>query len=179
MTRLLGAVAIVWGLFEPMAPAQVRVVRYDDNRLAGIDQVDVLLTGESNDAGDCAPARTLLQSVALDALRGAGLKATVSEKARSWFYSVVISSTAARVNAHCVTALSTQLVAEVQGIPEADRYAPAGSWGSLLVGSMPLVSITDLVTSPAKEHHSAVGVRLRAQLATIAARIRAASPEHR
>lgn len=157
------------------AEGQVRVVRYGDDRLVGIREVDVVVTTE--DAGaPCAADRAALQATAVVPLRQAGLRATTSDKAPSWYYSVVIHVVGHPTGPSCAVAISSELVAEVEGVPEADRSLAPGAWGSLLVGGMPLVRVTDLVSAPRGEHHAAAAAALTAQVAAIAARIRAVNP---
>jgi hypothetical protein len=172
-TILLAVVALAT---TAAAEGQVRVVRYGADRLVGIRQVDVVMTIAAVPAGSCAPERAPLQSAAAVALRQAGLRATISEKAPSWFYSVIVDIASAGIGDSCATAISTQLVAQVEGIPEADRTAAPGTWGSLLVGEMPLLRVADLVTARAQEHDATVVAAVRAQVAAIAAKIRAANP---
>jgi len=149
---------------------QVRVVRHGDDRLAGITQVDVVVS-VAGDAMRCPIDRSRLQQTAVETLRVARVKATVSEKASSWFYSVLVTTHSAAVGAACASAISSELIAQVDGIPEADRQLTAGAWGSLLVGPLSLIRETAMVTSPASVHAVPVQTALRAQLAAIGERI--------
>lgn len=169
-------VAVLCTISVVTSRAQVRVVRYGDDRLSGIHEVDVVVHTTSPNGEWCGPSRETLQSVTRDTLQNAALQATVSQHASSWFYSVVLRALGARVDNGCVTALIIELVAEVQGIPEADRSAVPGAWGSLLVGHMPLVATSRLVTTPEREHDSAVREVVRDQVTHIATRLRAANP---
>ena len=178
MKRLVASLGVTV-LFGVSPAAQVRVVRYGDDRLVGISQVDVLVNTDQTGSPSCAPDRIVLQSAALDTLRAAGLKATISEKARSWFYSVIVTASSTSAASQCATFLSTELVAAVQAIPEADGHGAAGAWGSLLVGSLSLISARDVVTSSPRDHLEIAQMRLRTQLERIAARIRAANPPPR
>ena len=171
--RALIAALVAAGMVE-VASAQVRVVRYDDDRLRGITEVDVVVA-VAGDVERCGVSRVRLQQRTIDVLRESRLKATSSEKASSWFYSVLVSAHTAAVGSSCATAMTTELVAQVEGIPEADRYAPTGSWGSLLVGPLCLVRETAMATSAATEHAGSVDITLRAQLTAIGARISAAN----
>lgn len=155
--------------------AQVRVVRYDDDRLTGIREVDVVLT-TAGEVTRCVEDRTRLQQTAVETIRVAGLRATTSEKARSWFYSVLVSAHSVAIGGSCVTALTIELVAQVDGIPEADRAGPLDAWGSLLVGPLSLIHETVMVTSPAGDHVAPLQAALRARLGAIGARIQAANP---
>ena len=170
---LIVAVALVTTV---AAEGQVRVVRHGDDRLSGIREIDVVVTTQAATPAACTPDRATLQTAAVTALRQAGVRATVSDKAPSWFYSLVIDARSAGLGGSCATAISTELVAQVQGIPDADREASPGSWGSLLVGAMPLVRAIDLVTATAQEHDAMVTATLRTQVAAIAAKLRAANP---
>ncbi|MBA3269558.1 MAG: hypothetical protein H0T71_03535 [Acidobacteria bacterium] len=154
--------------------AQVRVVRSGDDRLRGITQVDVVVAADG-DVKRCAVERGRVQRAAVETLRGSRLDATVSEKARSWFQSVLISTHTAAVNGSCVTALRTELVAQVHGIPEAEQQLPPDAWGSLLVGPLSLICETAMVTSPVTEHMRLVDTAVRARLTAIGDRISAAS----
>jgi hypothetical protein len=174
MRHVIGTLAVLL-LVATAAHAQVRVVRHGDDRLTGISEVDVLVTGNTS-LPRCAVSTPHVQQRAVDALRRANVTATRSDKGRSWYYSVVIDIHSAHTDDACATALTTELVAEVAGIPEADRDAPEGQWGSLLMGAMPLLSEKALVIAPDVEHDSAVQKMIAAQVAAIAARIRSANP---
>jgi hypothetical protein len=154
--------------------SQVRVVRYGDDRLAGINEVDMVvsLTADSS----CPIAPDTLETLAAAVLRQAGLKATTSRKASSWFHSVLIDIRTVSAGGVCASAVTTELVAQVEAVPEADRSLPPGRWGSWLVGSMSLLRFTDLVTSSREEHDAAVWQSIQSRLVTIAGRLRAANP---
>jgi len=149
----------------------VRVVRYGDDRLRGITAVDVV-TGDMR-ANGCGLTQATLQESAIAALRAAGVKASVSARASSWFYSVYVTAESSAANGRCVTAVSAELVAQVDGIPEADRFAAQDAWGSLLVGQMPLVRESALVSSGSAEHAARVVSTLGERVSEIGARIRA------
>jgi len=149
----------------------VRVVRYGDDRLSGITAVDVV-AGDMR-ANACGLSQAMLQETALTALRAAGMTASVSERASSWFYTVYVTAESSAADGQCVTAVSTELVAQVDGIPEPDRGAAPDAWGSLLVGQMPLVRESALVSSGRAEHAGRVASTLGAQVSGIGARIRA------
>jgi hypothetical protein len=167
--------AVATLLLSASLASQVRVVRYGDDRLAGIDEVDVLVTEESDGRG-CPFTRPTAQERAVGALRAANIKATSSDKARSSHYSVVIEVERTETPTVCASAITTELVAEVSGIPEAERDLPPGTWGSLLVGVMPLARDKALVIGPALEHDAAVQRAIESQVEALAARIRSAIP---
>ena len=156
------------------ATAQVRVVRHGDDRLVGIAEVDVLVSTETADRScpvDIADARQLAVSV----LRDGGVRASASQKARSWHYSVVVDIQTSAMAGPCASSVSSELVAEVAGVPEADKALAPGTWGSLLVGPMSLARETTLVISARVAHHASVRQAVAAQVAAIAARIRSAN----
>ena len=155
---------------------QVRVVRHGDERLAGITEVDVLVRVTPDHDAPCVTERRPLQELAIATLREVPLKATLSEKSARWFYSVLITVTSTAGGRSCAAAVATELVAHVEAVPDADRAAAPGRWGSLLVGELPLVRESALVTTPAKAHDAAVHKVVRAQLASLGERIRAANP---
>ncbi len=126
-------------------------MRRGDERLAGIETVDVVVRGlDSETQHACGLAKSALLDAAASALRSAGLRATVSARDSSWFYSTIVGVASSASGGRCATALSTSLIAHVDGIPGADRYAP-DRWGSLLVGEMPLVSELAVVhTTPSR-----------------------------
>ena len=148
----------------------VRVVRYGDDRLSGITAVDVVVNAMNADA--CRLSRAAVQDAAVAALRAAGIAASASAKASSWFYTVYVTAESAAAGGHCVTAVRGELMAQVSGIPDADRAAPQDAWGSLLVGEMPLVRQSVLVSSKHAEHASRVNDAVREQLTAIGARIK-------
>jgi hypothetical protein len=155
--------------------AQVRVVRYADDRLVGISEVDALVTVAGADAG-CGVQRERLQTLVVHRLGTARIPATLSEKNRSSPFSLVVDLRVEQAGDLCVAAVTTELVAEVSGIPETDRQPADGNWGSLLVGYMPLVHDKALVIAPAIQHDAAVRSAVDTQVAAIAARIRSANP---
>ena len=169
------AIGVLLLLAVTTAAAQVRVVLYGDDRLRGISEVDVVVT-VTGDAPACAVARPSLQTGAVATLRGSGIRATVSEKASSWHYTVLITVQARAAGNECVSAVATELVAQVEGFPEADKFAAAEAWGSILIGPMSLVRENDLVTSGANAHDAAVQAAARAQVAALAERVRRANP---
>jgi hypothetical protein len=75
----------------------------------------------------------------------------------------------------CATALATALIAHVEGIPEADRHAPGGEWGSLLVGALPLIEDLAVIQSEPANHAARVRIELRKQISAIGERIRLAN----
>ena len=176
--RLLrfAVIVAVAGFGLTSVQGQVRVVRHGDERLAGITAVDVLVRVTPDRDAPCATARVHLQEVAINALREVPLTATLSEKSASWFYTVLVTVASTAAGRSCAAAVATELIAHVEAMPDADRAAPPGTWGSLLVGELPLVRDSALVTTPAKAHDAAVHKVLRAQLASLGRRIRAANP---
>lgn len=148
----------------------VRVVRYDDGRLTGITAVDVVVHATNLEA--CGISRAAVQDAAVASLRAGGVAASVSAKASSWFYTVYVTVESSAANEHCVTAVRGELMAHVSGIPDADRTASQDAWGSLLIGEMPLVRHSGLVSSTKSEHASRVGETVRDQLSAIAVRIK-------
>lgn len=168
--------ALVLALSTANLTAQVRVVRYTDDRLVGIDEVDVLVTVPPSPQGTCPVDRTAIQQSAVTALRARNVKATISEKGRSWHYSVLVDLLLAPAASACATAITTELVAEVAGIPDADNARPADAWGSLLVGFMSLWRGNALVVRDHGEHASAVQQAVDAHVAAIASGIRSANP---
>lgn len=155
--------------------AQIRVVRDGDDRLHGIAEVDVLVEVAAPVAR-CIVTLAALQATARDALRLAGVAATLSQKARSGFYSIVVHARSESAGTTCAAAVATELVAEVTAIPEADTAAAPGTWGSLLKGMMPLVRESALVITAPVAHDASVERTVRAQVAAIAARIRSVNP---
>ena len=84
---------------------------------------------------------------------------------------MVGSSSAGR----CVTALRSRLLTQVDGVPESDRFATGGEWGSMLVGEMALIEDSALVESAAGDHAERVQRAMRAQLLAIGGRVKAAN----
>ncbi|HUE90274.1 MAG TPA: hypothetical protein VMO26_29680 [Vicinamibacterales bacterium] len=113
------------------AHAQVRVILSGDDRLAGIGAVDVVVTVIGDPTPQCAVSRPALQTGATDTLRAARIRATVSEKASSWHDTVMLNVQTIAAGDSCVSALTTELVAQVEGFPEADKFAAPDAWGSL------------------------------------------------
>ncbi len=155
--------------------AQVRVVLYGDDRLKGITEVDVVVT-VLGEAAACAVSRPGLQTAAVGVLQGSRIRATVSEKASSWHYTVLMTVRKSPAGDGCASAVSTELVAQVEGFPEADKFAAPGAWGSILMGPMSLVRENDLVTSAPREHDATVQAAALAQVAALAERVRRANP---
>ena len=171
--KRLGVVAAFLFVAELTIAAQARVVRYDDDRLSDVSAVDVLVRAVA-EQDRCAVSRSLIEQEAADALRAAGIAATVSAVGRSWFYSVVIDLRSSLAGSLCASAVRTELVAEVRGIPEADTMLPEGTFGSLLVGAMPLAGDDAVVIGVPDLHDAAVRQVVTAQVAALAARVRAA-----
>jgi hypothetical protein len=155
--------------------AQVRVVRRGDDRLRGVRSVDIVVTHASASDRECAVATQALEEGAVTALQATGLRGTVSAKAPSWFYTVEIEVRSRRADESCVTSLSADLVAHVDGWPEADRGLPANAWGSLLVGTMRLIHEAALVSAPPARHATHVTQELHARLTAIGERVRRAN----
>jgi hypothetical protein len=153
----------------------VREVRRGDERLRGVEAVDVLIASFKGAVDRCRIMREDLQRDAKQTLIGGGVPATISERSSSWFYTIAVTVHTAAAGDRCVTALGTELMTHVEGIPEVDRYATAGTWGSLLVGQLSLIDLSDLIESAAAEHATVVRSALREQLAAIARRIVAAN----
>jgi hypothetical protein len=174
--RRVVAAAMAALLFAAVtAAAQVRVVRRGDDRLKGISTLDVVVRGLDAAPSPCGLVRDELLRVAAAPLRAAGLRATTSDRDSSWYYSAIVDVTSAATDGRCATALTTTVIAHVDGIPEADRGAPPAAWGSLLIGEMPLVTERGVVQTPMAGHAGAVGDALRAQAAAIGERIRQAN----
>jgi hypothetical protein len=153
------------------ATAQVRVVRYGDDRLTGITRVDLFVEEIGADGGTCGLLRSTVQTTSLAALRGSGLQSSISEKSSSWFYTVQVRTESAIAGTQCVTSIASELVAQVDGIPEADRFAPLDRWGSLLVGQLLLLRETRLLASERSTHAADVQSVLNAQMRRIGERI--------
>jgi hypothetical protein len=153
----------------------VRVVRYGDERLKGITRVDVVVH-ETGDVQACRVGKIGLQRVATAALAEVPVLASVSEKASSWFYSLQVTTASILTGGSCATSVWTELVAHVAGMPEADRYAPPGAWGSLLVGQLSLLRESAVVSSPLAHHQTRLESALRVHVAAIGGRIKAANP---
>ena len=121
------------------AEEQVRVILYGDDRLKGITEVDVVVTVLGEPAA-CAVARSGTADWATNVFsEGSRIRATVSEKASSWHYTVLMTVHRSPAGDGCASAVSTELVAQVEGFPEADKFAAPGAWGSILMGPMSLV----------------------------------------
>jgi hypothetical protein len=155
------------------AAPQVRVVRYGDDRLTGITEVDVLITTQP--AAGCDVGVPASQQTAADALAAANVRATQSITARSWHYSVVVDVRSGRSGTSCASSVTTELVAEVAGAPEADALLPPGAWGSLLMGYMTLARESTLVIAPPLEHDAAVRAVIGDHVTAIAMRLRSAN----
>lgn len=158
------------------AGPQVRIVRYDDDRLAGIRAVDALVTFETPAGTPCSPRKGDLQRTVVGTLREAGVLTTLSERARSTPYSLETRVRSAAIGPYCATAISSELIAEVDGLPESDKAAAPGTWGSLLVGTMSLVREEALVTTAQEAHDAAVQRAVRSHVQAIAERVRRANP---
>ena len=130
--KSLLALAMLAGAVASVPAEQVRVVRYGDDRLTGVTSVDVVVSmapgGEA-----CQLTPSALQDAGVAALRQAGVKATVSARASSWFYTVYVRLASVAAADRCVTAVETQLVARVQGSPTriATRQPGHGARSSL------------------------------------------------
>jgi hypothetical protein len=153
----------------------VRVVKHGDDRLTGINAVDVLVEDLTPDAARCGLSKRDLQDTAATALVAAALRATISQKASSWFYTVYVRAHTAAADQHCVTAVDAELMTRVDGIPEIDRYATDGAWGSLLVGDLSLIRTTAVASSLRADHAPRVRDTVRDQLKRIGLRIAAAN----
>jgi hypothetical protein len=169
MTRAVLIAAMVTAV-STATDAQVRVVRSGDDRLAVVSAVDVLLLHTEADSR-CAVTIPAMQALAVGALREAGLPATLSETAPSDAYSVVIDIGSASREDLCAATVTTELVAQVDGLPHGDKSRP-GQWGSILVGYMPLIHLRTLVIGPALEHDAAVRRAVHAQLEAVTAKLR-------
>jgi hypothetical protein len=153
----------------------VRVIRRGDERLRGVSAVDVVVDLSAASAS-CGLSRPRLQDDVRTRLVGRGLRASISEKASSWFYTVSLALDTLVVHDRCVTSVRVQLSTPVDAIPEIDRYATSGQWGSLLVGQLPLIESSKLIESPADEHPRRVRMLLDEQLDALAGRVAAANP---
>ena len=176
LVRQLSALALLVGALIPIAAsAQVRVVRRGDERLKGITSLDVVVTGLDAGIPPCGLEKGSLLRESARLLNGPGLRATISERASSWFYTVVIDVRSTLTAGRCATALSTDLVAHVDGIPEADRAAPPEAWGSLLIGDLTLIHDLAVIQSDPSGHPAAIDASLRKQISSIGERIRLAN----
>ena len=174
MRRRLAAAALLLLLAAPLA-AQVRIVRYGDDRLTGISAVDLLVTASAA-KGACRVSPDAITQMAVKELRARRIDTTVSERDRSSAYSVVIDIKTAESSGTCGASINSQLVAEVSAAPEADKELTVGAWGSLLIGGMALISENALVLSSALDHDAHVQRAIATQVGAIAARIRSANP---
>jgi hypothetical protein len=174
MRRVFASAVLLALLAGPVA-AQVRIVRYGDDRLTGIAAVDVLVSGSFAE-GACRLSRDTIVQIARRELAAQRIVTSVSAKARSSPYSVVVDLRTAESAGTCGTSLNSQLVAEVSATPEADTHLPPGAWGSLLVGGMGLISENALVLSPALDHDAHVQRALVNLIGGMATRIRTANP---
>jgi len=173
--KSLLALAMLAAAVASLHAEQVRVVRYGDDRLTGVMSVDVVVS-MSPGGEACRLTSSALQDAAVAALRQSGIKASVSARASSWFYTVYVRLASVAAADRCVTAVETQLVAQVQGIPEADRDAPAGAWGSLLVGELSLLRESMMAVSPPAAHPARVEATVVEQLAAVGERMKRANP---
>lgn len=178
MARLAGVLVLVsMTLGSAGGPAaQVRVMRYGDDRLTLVTAVDVVLDPLRADSARCGIARDTLQQEVIRALQAGGLVASLSEKASSWHHTVFVTASTVFSDGHCATGLVTELMAQVEGIPVSDRGAPAGQWGSLLVGQLTLIRHNGIVSSKSSAHAADVRTMAREHARAIAARVEAAAP---
>lgn len=173
--KSLIALAICATAVASVHAEQVRVVRYGDDRLTGVTSVDIVVR-VSPAGGTCTLTPSAIQDAAVAALRKSGVKASASARASSWFYTVYVRLASVAAADRCVTAVETELVAQVQGIPEADRDAPAGAWGSLLVGELSLLRESTILVSLPAAHPAQVEAMVVEQLAAVGERMRRANP---
>ena len=172
---VLGITA-VWQEPRPVPLASpVRVIRRGDDRLKGIDTVDVLVNELGDDSVTCGISRPALQQAAVSALVASGVKATVSEKASSWFFTVHVTVQTARIDDRCATSVHTELRTRVDAIPEIDRYATNGEWGSLMIGELSLIELSAIAGSPRSNHAAQIQDIVQNQVAIIGSRIRTAN----
>jgi hypothetical protein len=169
-------VGILMLLAEVTAAGQTRVVLYGDDRLAGIREVDVVVIVSDDSTARCPVTRSALQTSTIGILRASGIRATISEKASSWHHTVQVTVQTRAAGTGCASAVTTELATHVEGFPDADKVAPPGAWGSILVGPMTLVRENDLVTSAPREHDAAVQAAVGAQAAALGERVRRANP---
>lgn len=176
LARRVAALALLAGALIPIVGgAQVRVVRRGDERLKGITSVDIVVTGLDAGPSRCGLDKASLLRDSARLLNGPGLRATISEHASSWFYSVTVDVRSTLLQGRCATALSTDLIAHADGIPDADRHAPPEEWGSLLVGEITLIHELAVVQSEAAAHADGVAASLRKQISSMKDRIRLAN----
>jgi hypothetical protein len=154
---------------------QVRVVKRGDARLHGLRAVDVYVHSILADGIACGLTVESLQAAAVTALRKRGIGATISEKASSWFNTVHVEAQTLRADGGCITSLNVDLTTHVEAIPDADRYAAADAWGSLLVGELSLARRSGLTSSTRDQHRRAVGDALADHVTAIGERIGAAN----
>lgn len=172
------AVPIVLGALVGSAAesaAQARLVREGDDRLKGITTVDVVIDPVRPEAARCGVTREGLQQIVLSTLGPTGLKATISEKASSWYHTLYVAASTVISDGHCATGLVTELMAQVEGIPLEERQAPAGHVGSLLRGQLTLIRHSGIVSSRAAAHAADVRSVLREHLQAIATRVMTAN----
>lgn len=163
-------------LLCPAAQAQVRVVRHDDDRLRIIAAVDVVVHVAGEADSRCPLSRPAFQRTAVAALRAASIPATLSERAPSEVYSLLVHVQSVTAGAGCATAVTSELVAQVNGVPDNDPAAAGGAWGSILVGQMTLLRETSLHSAAAGELEAVAQQAIRAQVTRIAGRVRDARP---
>ena len=176
MRRHVWATGVCLAASLATADGQVRVVLHGDDRLKGIAEVDVVVTVTEDATAACVVSRPALQTSAAELLRASDIRATVSEKASSWHYTVLMTVHRATASEGCASAVTTELVAQVEGFPEADKFAAPGAWGSILMGTMSLARENDLVTSSPRAHDAVVQAAARTQVTALAGRIRRANP---
>ena len=172
------AIGVTLAALSSLAAAgyqQGREIRQRDDRLKGITAVDVTIDPVPADAARCGITRELLQKTALQVLRETGLKATLSEKASGSYYTVYAMVASVRLAGQCASSVVTELTAQVEGVPEAERHAPSGQPRSLLVGQLTLIRHNGIVSSRIAAHAGPVQSLLREHLTGIATRIAAAN----
>ena len=175
LRRTSALTLIISALVLLTANAQVRVVRRGDERLKGISSVDVVVTGLDAGTAACGLDKPSLLRESARRLNSPGLRATISERASSWFYTLTVDVRSTLTAGRCATAVATDLIAHVDGIPEADRHGPPEEWGSLLVGGITLIHDLAVVQSDRAGHATAVAASLAKQISSIGERIRLAN----
>ena len=168
------AILVLLGGLRTPADGQVRVVRRGDDRFRGIHTIDVVIE-PIDGLFSCGLLKDDLMRAATTALRDTGLRATVSERASSWFYTAEVDVVTDADKGRCATALSSDLIAHVDGIPDADRSPGTGEWGSLLVGKLSLLHELAVIHSEPSSHAARVIGELRKQISAIGERIRLAN----
>jgi len=172
--RAVGSLVVTLVATIGVTSAQVRVVRYGDDRLSGIRHLDILVDGPTAVAGACSLAVAPIQQAAVSAVTETGLKASVSEKASSWFHTVVIGVRSLALSDQCMISLNVELLAHVEAMPLGDRQEPRTEWGSLLMGQMALLRSSGLLPSSIAARQQIVNSATRSAVIDIARRVRAA-----